>query len=67
MASLCEVFGHKRQMSKKSECFVFVATDGRFMVMVQRSAKMRLPSATGAGFLTVMTHSIRKTSHLFDI
>jgi hypothetical protein len=67
VVSLCMVLGHKFHMSKKSECFVFVATDGRFMAMVKHSAKTRLPSAAIARVFTVMTHSIRKTSCLFDI
>jgi hypothetical protein len=65
VASLCKVFGHKCHKSKKRKCFV--ATDGGFMAMVKCSAKMLLPSATGAGVFTVMTHSIRKTPCLFDI
>jgi hypothetical protein len=65
--SLCKVFCYKFHMSKKSECFVFVATDDRFMAMVKHSAKTRLFSGTGGGVFTVMTHSIRKTSCSFDI
>jgi hypothetical protein len=53
-------------MSKKSEGFVFVAADGRFMAMVKHSAKTRLPSQLVTEFFTVMTHSTRKT-FAFDI
>jgi hypothetical protein len=42
--SLWNVFGHTFYMPKKSDGFVFVAIDGRFMAIVEHPAKTRLLS-----------------------